>query len=126
MPPESRGALIKSIIDSASQPATFGSDIVRRLAAFSINELLSTVQSTGHLHNTLDRITLSIGEAPGRSYGVPLINSIVGGTMFADCIDRCEHQLARAKPLLGRPFLRNDEADFRIAEFALHHPGYVV
>jgi hypothetical protein len=125
MPPESRGALIKSIIDSASQPNTFGNDTLRKLAAFSINELLSTVQSTGHLDNTLDRITLVIGEVPGRNYGVGLIDSILDGTIFADCVSRCELQLARAKPLVGRPFLRNDDADFRIAEFALHHPGYV-
>jgi hypothetical protein len=50
----------------------------------------------------------------------------VTGTRFANCIDRCEMQLAKAEPLMGRPFLRNDEADFHLAQFPLHHPGYPI
>jgi hypothetical protein len=96
------------------------------MAAFSVNELMATTQSVGHLDNTLDRITVAMGDKPGRNQGVQLINSVVAGTMFANCIDRCEMQVAKAEPLMGRPFLRNDEPDFHLAQFPLHHPGYTV
>jgi hypothetical protein len=126
MPPESRGAMIASISSAINQPQNAGNNDLRKLAAFSINELIATTQSTGHLDNTLDRITVAMGEDSGRNQGVQLINSVVAGTMFANCVDRCAMQLATAGPLMGRPFLRNDEPDFRIAQFPLHHPGYPV
>jgi hypothetical protein len=126
MPPESRGAVIASIVKVLNQPRNSGNYDLRGLAAFSINELMATTQSVGHLDNTLDRVTVEMGAEPGRSHGMQLINSVVGGTMFDGCIDRCETQLAKASPLLGRPFLRNDEPEFCLAEFPLHHPGYPV
>jgi hypothetical protein len=126
MPPESRGALIASIAEVMNQPQNADNSDLRTLAAFSVNELMATTQSTGHLENTLDRISLSMGEESGRNRGVQQINSVIAGTMFANCIDRCEMQLAKAEPLMARPFLRNDEADFCLAQFPLHHPGYTV
>jgi hypothetical protein len=126
MPPESRGAMIKSVIDAFQQPKNIGSNDLRKLAAFNINELIATTQSVGHLDNTLDRITVALGEEPGRNQGAQMINSVVAGTMFAGCIDRCAIELEKAAPLMGRPFLRNDEPDFRLAQFPLHHPGYTV
>jgi hypothetical protein len=126
MPPESRGALISSIINAVNQPQNSNNNDLRKMAAFSINELMATTQSIGQLENTLDRVTVAMGEETGRNNGVQLINSVVGGTIFADCVGRCEAQLAQATPLLGRPFLRNDEPEFRLAQFPLHHPGYNV
>ena len=126
MPPESRGAIIKSVVDAFNQPRNTENNDLRQQAAFVINEMIVTTQSVGHLENTLDRITGAIGEESGRNQGVQQINSVVTGTMFANCIDRCETQLAKAEPLMGRPFLRNDEPDFRLAQFPLHHPGYPV
>jgi hypothetical protein len=126
MPPESRGATIATIAAAINQPQNIGNNDLRKLAAFSINELMATTQSVGHLDNTLDRITVAMGEKSGRVQGVQLINSVVGGTMFANCVNRCEMQLANADPLVGRPFLRNDEPDFQLAQFPLHHPGYPV
>jgi hypothetical protein len=126
MPPESRGAMIASIASALDQPRNSGNHDLRKMAAFSVNELMATTQSVGHLDNTLDRITVAMGDKPGRNQGVQLINSVVAGTMFANCIDRCEMQMAKAEPLMGRPFLRNDEPDFHLAQFPLHHPGYTV
>jgi hypothetical protein len=123
MPPESRGAMIASIVEVLHQPLYSGSHDLRELGAFSINELMATTQSPGHLDNTLDRITAAMGEEPGRNRGVQMINSVVAGTMFANCINRCEMQVAKASPIMGRPFLRNDEPDFQLAQFPLHHPG---
>lgn len=126
MPPESRGALLKSIVDACNHSRDSLSNDLRELAAFAINELVATTQSVGHLENTLDRITIALGEEPGRNQGLQLINSVVAETMFANCIKRCEMELAKAEPLMGRPFLRNDEAEFQLAQFPLHHPGYRV
>lgn len=126
MPPESRGALLKSIVDACNHSRDSISNDLRELAAFAINELVATTQSVGHLENTLDRITIALGEEPGRNQGLQLINSVVAETMFANCIKRCEMELAKAEPLMGRPFLRNDEAEFQLAQFPLHHPGYRV
>lgn len=126
MPPESRGALISSIADVFNQPRYSYDFELRTLAAFAINELLSTTQSSGHLNNTLDRVNISLGSESGRNEGVAIINSVVEGTQFANCISRCTTQLAQATPLLGRTFLRNDEPEFRLAQFPLHHPAYNV
>jgi hypothetical protein len=126
MPPEARGAVIASIGNAIGQSENSNNYDLRKLAAFTINELVATTQSVGHLENTLDRITVSIGEEPGRDRGVQLISSVVSGTIFANCVDRCATQLTKASPLIGRPFLRNDEPGFRLAQFPLHHPGYII
>ena len=126
MLPESRGAMIKSVVEAFNQTRDTGNNDLQQLAAFTINELVATTQSAGHLVNTLDRITMAMGEEPGRNLGVQLINSVVAGTIFTNCINRCEAQLAKAEPLMGRPFLRNDEPEFQLAQFPLHHPGYAV
>jgi hypothetical protein len=126
MPPESRGALIKTVVEAFDQTRNTENNDLRQIAAFVINEMIATTQSVGHLENTLDRITVAMGEESGRNIGVQLINSVVTGTMFTNCIDRCEMQLAKAAPLMGRPFLRNDEPEFQLAQFPLHHPGYPV
>lgn len=126
MPPESRGALLKSIVDACNHSRDSITNDLRELAAFAINELVATTQSVGHLENTLDRITIALGEEPGRNQGLQMISSVVAETMFANCINRCEMELGTAEPLMGRPFLRNDEASFQLAQFPLHHPGYRV
>jgi hypothetical protein len=124
MPPEARGALVCSISEALYQPENAKNYDLRKTAAFSINELMATTQSIGHLKNTLDRISISMGDTPGRNHGIQLINSIVTGTAFEGCINRCELQLTKASPMLGRPFMRNDEPGFCFAQLPLHHPAF--
>lgn len=124
MPPESRGAVIRSVVDIASDPAHSYNTRLRENAAFVINEVLATTQSPRHLDNTLDRISLVIGEQTGRQRGVELIDSVVADTRFAGCINRCEMNVASAMPLFGRPFLRNDMPEFVLAKFPLNHSSY--
>jgi hypothetical protein len=126
MPPEARGALIKNIGDVLMQPQFYANNELRGAGAFAMYELLSTTQSSGHLANTLDRINVSLGGESDRNASIQMINSIMEGTKFAGCIERCTMQVSQAEPLLGRVFLRNDEPEFRLAQFALHHPGYVM
>ena len=123
LPPESRGALIRSIIEATDKYKSSSNNLMKS-AAFSINELMSTTQSSRHLDKTLERITFSIGQQADRNLAIQSINSITIGTNFENCVDRCEMRLADANPLKGRPFFRNDDPDIRVAELSLHHPGY--
>jgi hypothetical protein len=124
LPPEARGSLIKTLSNALSQPKYSNNYDLRNLVAFSVNELLSTTQSSSHLNNTLERINNSLGAKSGKNEGIELISSIVSGTKYDHCVAQCTAQLAQATPLLGRPFLRNDEPDFFLAKFPLHHPAY--
>lgn len=126
MPPESRAALIKNIADVLLQPQFYANNELRGAGAFTIYELLSTTQSRGHLVNTLDRINISLGDESDRNNNIQMISSIMEGTKFAGCIDRCTVQLSQAQPLLGRVFLRNDDPEFQLAQFPLHHPAYLM
>jgi hypothetical protein len=123
MPPEARGAMIASITDVMSIPQYASNSDLRLLAAFSINELIGTKQSTGHLDNTLDRITTAMGDAPGRNASEGTIKMILAGTQFEGAIERAAIQLAKASPLIQRPFMRNDEFSFIVAQMPLHHPS---
>jgi hypothetical protein len=126
MPPESRGATIKSVVEAFNKSSASVQPQLRGQAAFVINELFSTTQSSRHLDSTLDRVTIEMGQKIDRNQGIKIINSIVQGTNFENCVNRCEVRLASTSPLMGRPFLRNDEPSFRVAELPLHHPGYDV
>jgi hypothetical protein len=87
---------------------------------------MSTTQSSRHLENTLDRITVAMGEESSRNNGIQLINSVTEGTIFENCLNRCETRLASTTPLIGRPFLRNDEPEIITSTLSLHHAGYLV
>ena len=124
MPPEARSVVIAGVSEVIAEPGNLHNTALRGNAAYVISELLSTTQSLGHLHNTLDRISLAMGEQTGRQQGTRLINSVVGETTFANCINRCEAELAMVTPLQGRPFLRNDMPEIYLAKFPLQHPAY--
>lgn len=126
LPPECRGAIIADIASVINEPGNFDNIDLRANAAFVINELLSTTQSLGHLRNTLDRVNLAMGTENSRSQGIQLINAVVENTAFANCIRRCEAELAMVTPLQGRPFLRNDLPEIYLAKFPLSHPAYQI
>jgi hypothetical protein len=123
LPPEARGSLIKSVIVAIKNQSSSNDDI-RKSAGFVINDLISTTQSIRHLNKTLERVTFSIGQQSDRSSAVQSIHSLSMGTAFENCVNSCETRLAEASPLKGRPFLRNDDPEIRIATLSLHHPGY--
>jgi hypothetical protein len=125
MPPESRGAIIKNIVDAFNKSSNSNRFDLQKSASFVINELLSTTQSIRHLENTLSRVTVAMGQNTDRNQGIQLINSVIDGTIFENCVNGCEMRLANTNSLIGRPFLRNDEPDFRVAQFPLHHSAYI-
>ena len=126
MPPEARGALIATITEIANRPQYANDRELRQLAAFSINELLATAQSGRHLENTLDRITVAIGEGGDRVGGVLVVNALLAESNFAGGLDRAMSQVAKASPLIQRPFLRNDDTDFVVAQLPLSHSSATV
>lgn len=126
MPPEARSVVIANIADVVNEPRNLYNTNLRNNAAFVVNELLSTTQSVGHFHNTLDRVNLEMGTQTGRHRGIQIINALLDHTIFENCINRCETELAMATPLQGRPFLRNDMPEFYLGKFPLHHPEYLL
>lgn len=126
MPPEARGAVIASIAQIVQNPANIGNRELKRLAAFSINELLSTTQTSRHLDNTLERVTFDMSAKTSSYHGIKVVDSILQDTQFAGCLYQCEAKLATASPILGRPFMRNDEPDFLISNFPLHSTSYML
>lgn len=125
-PPETRGAIIASINEVVNSPINLANWEVRQSAAFIVSELVSTTQSTAHIGNMLDRITVAMGNAPGESMGRTTIANLVAGTRFEGCVDQACARLASAQPVLHRPFMRNDVADFVVAKLPLHHPSSLV
>jgi hypothetical protein len=126
MPPEARSIVIAAVADVMAERENLYNTELHGRAAYVVNELLSTTQSHGHFYNTLDRVNLVMGVQTGRQQGIQLINSIVTNTTFANCINRCEAELAMVLPLQGRPFLRNDTPDIYLAKFPLQHPASLV
>ena len=115
--------MLASIRDVMEQPQYASNYDLKVAAAFCVNELISTTQTGSHLDNTLDRITVAMGDAPGSGAAIASINAILAGTSFANTINRAEIQLAKAQPLIQRPFLRNDDPSFYAAQFPLQHPA---
>jgi hypothetical protein len=124
MPPEARGAVLAGIVEAMQVPQYASNIDLKQSAAFCINELVATTQSDSHLSNTFDRVTFSIGSIADQNSSVIAMSAIVAGTQFATCIECAEAQLEHASALSGRPFLRNDEAEFALAQFPLSHTAY--
>jgi hypothetical protein len=125
-PPETRGAIIACIDDIINIPMNVANLELRQSAAYVVSELVGTTQSDAHLGNMLDRITVAMVDAPGEAFGRTTIENIVAGTRFEGCVDQACTRLASAQPVMQRPFMRNDEADFVVATLPLHHPASLV
>jgi hypothetical protein len=121
MPPEARGAMIASLNEVVNQPQYAQNQDLRQAAAFAVNEFLATGQTSQHLFNTLDRITVSIGDLGDRADGVRTVNALLENSSFAGGLDRALNQVASAQPLIQRPFMRNDEASFVVAQMGFSH-----
>ena len=122
LPPEGRDALMLAVNDARlSAP---GDRDVQLAAAYCINELLCTTQTTRHLDNTLERLSYQIGEKTGATHGRMLLSSLLDDTAFAGAITQAETRLASAEPMIGQPFLRNDEPSFFAATLPLHGAIY--
>jgi len=125
MPPEARGAMIASIMDVVNQPQFAGNLELRQMAAFSVNELLATGQTESHLENTLDRVTVAIGQEGDRNANLARIDALLAHSSFAGGLRRAELQVAKASPMIQRPFMRNDEIDFIVAQMPFPHSSAV-
>ena len=127
MPPEARGAVLASISDVMAMPQYASNSDLRQVAAYSVNELLATTQTGSHLDNTVDRITVAIGDASADGSGPARINMIVASTSFDGALEAAIARTSDMQPLLGRPFVRNDLASDRLAaQLSLDHPYTLV
>ncbi|HEX5355142.1 MAG TPA: hypothetical protein VFW93_02905 [Aquabacterium sp.] len=126
LPPEARGAIIASIDGAMAAPNLRQDWEVRQMAAFAVNELVSTTQTDAHLENLLDRVVLQIGVKSDGTHGRSVIASLVNGTAYQGCVDLACNRLASAQPVIHRPFMRNDEPEFVMSTLPLHHPSSLV
>lgn len=123
MPPEARGALIASISEVVKLPQYAADRNLRQMAAFGVNELLATAQSERHLRKTLDRVTVAISERGDRNLAVASIDALLAESSFAGGLERATAQVAKAEPMILRPFMRNDEPSFFVAQMPFSHPS---
>jgi hypothetical protein len=122
MPPEARGAVMMAINDARlSAP---GDREAQLAAAFCVNEILSTLQTPRHLDKTLERMTYNIGETRDNYQARDTLASILDDTQFSGGVELAKSRLADAKPLIGRPFLRNDQPSIVVATLPLHGTIY--
>lgn len=126
MPPEARGALIASISKVLQTPENSRDHELKNVGAFLVNELLLTTQTARHLDNTLQRITFDMRSKTDINQGINIVDSIVRDTQFDGCLYQCKTKLAAASPLMGRPFMKNNEPDFIISTFPLHNSSYML
>lgn len=119
LPPEGRGALMLAINDARlSAP---GDRDVQLAAAYCANELLCTAQTELHLDKTLERFTYDMGGKGDEATARLALASIFGDTAFAGALEEAETRLSGAtEPMIGQPFLRNDEPSFFAATLPLN------
>jgi hypothetical protein len=123
LPPEGRGALMLAINDARlSAP---GDRDLQLAAAYCTNELLCTAQTGRHLDKTLERFTYDMGSKGDEATARLALASIFGDTAFAGALEKAETRLAGVvEPMIGQPFLRNDEPSFFAATLPLNGAIY--
>lgn len=123
LPPEGRGALMLAINDARlSAP---GDRDLQLAAAYCANELLCTAQTERHLDKTLARFSYDMGSQGDEASARMALASLFGDTAFAGALEKAEIRLAGAvEPMIGQPFLRNDEPSFFAATLPLNGAIY--
>lgn len=123
LPPEGRGALMLAANDAwLSAP---GDREVQLAAAYCANELLCTTQTNRHLDKTLARFTYDMGSQGDEASARLALASLFGDTAFAGALEKAETRLAGVvEPMIGQPFLRNDEPSFFAATLPLNGAIY--
>lgn len=123
LPPEGRGALMLAINDARLSAA--GDRDVQLAAAYCTNELLCTAQTGRHLDKTLERFTYDMGSKGDEASARLALASLFGDTAFAGALEKAETRLAGVvEPMIGQPFLRNDEPSFFAATLPLNGAIY--
>lgn len=123
LPPEGRGALMLAINDARlSAP---GDRDIQLAAAYCANELLCTAQTDRHLDKTLARFAYDMGSQGDEASARLALASLFSDTAFAGALEKAETRLAGVvEPMIGQPFLRNDEPSFFAATLPLNGAIY--
>ncbi|MBS1140746.1 MAG: hypothetical protein H6R13_2199 [Proteobacteria bacterium] len=123
MPPEGRSTLMLAINDARMSAP--GDRDVQLAAAFCANELLCTTQTNRHLDKTLERFTYDMGSKSDKASARLALASMFNDTVFDGALEKTESRLAGVvEPMIGQPFLRNDEPSFFAATFPLNGAIY--
>jgi len=124
MPPEAKGIILAHVTEVSTQPKYLEQASYRQDAAWIVAEIMATHQTPREKYETLQHMTFTIGDKVDVAQSTTSLNSVVLGTVYANCLQETDARLASASPIRGRPFLRNDEQNFVMARLALDHPLY--
>ena len=94
-------------------------------AGFIVAEAMTTMQTPREKYEVLQRFALN-GEKVDVAASSAALSMMLVSTSYSDCLERTDVALARAQPVKGYPFLRNDEPEFTTARLGIDHPIYSI
>jgi hypothetical protein len=124
MPPEAKGLILAHIAEISTSPDFRKQASYQQDAAWIVAEVMATFQTPREKHEVLQHMAFNIGDKVDVAQSTANLNSVVAGTAYANCLQETDTRLASASPIRGRPFLRNDEPNFVVAQLGLDHPLY--
>ena len=107
-----------------AQVAEIGTANDQREQAGSIVAMaMTTMQTPREKYEVLQRLTVD-GLKVDVASSTEVLNKMLASTSYAGCLERTDVALAKAEPVKGYPFLRNDEQDFVTARLGIDHLIY--
>jgi hypothetical protein len=85
---------------------------------------LSAPQTINQLDTIAEHMTPKMGDKQEKGIGLAMIESCLRETQDEACLSSAMSRLAKAEPLLSKPFIWNSEPAFVAAEFGIEHPMY--
>jgi hypothetical protein len=117
-PPEIKGMLQAHLVDVQHSVQMAA---LRPKAAQLTDRILASAQTLNDRITIAERMTYNLGEKLEASLGEARIAALTAGTLYENCLQRADTQLAKAQPLYGRPFIWNDDSAFVVATMGFDH-----
>ena len=117
LPPENKGLILAQVNQIAMDHG------LKEQAAFIVAEAMTTMQTPREKYEVLQRFSLT-GAKVDVASSTAILNRMLASTNVAGCLERTDIALAKAQPIKGYPFLRNDEPEFVTARLGIDHPVY--
>ena len=117
LPPENKGLILAQVNQIAMDHG------LKEQAAFIVAEAMTTMQTPRGKYEVLQRFSLT-GAKVDVASSTAILNRMLASTNVAGCLERTDIALAKAQPIKGYPFLRNDEPEFVTARLGIDHPVY--
>ena len=119
LPPETKGLILAQVHQIGVSQG------LQEQAGFIVAEAMTTMQTPREKYEVLQRFALN-GEKVDVAASSAALSMMLVSTSYSDCLERTDVALARAQPVKGYPFLRNDEPEFTTARLGIDHPIYSI